>query len=117
MTDRITKMDEFMAGRRCPSCKHQGHIVAVEYSVTDRFYYDGISELECRTCGRRWGRWCGCTLHGDMAEPPHCKLTKSEEHPIRYKTITEREAQAHGGSLRRRKRVKVEEDEDEEGGE
>lgn len=39
-----------------------------EYQLTP-CDYDGISEWECLTCHRRWGRWSGRELVADQLEP------------------------------------------------
>ena len=54
--------------------------VMVEYALTDKYHYDGVSEIRClaENCERRVGRWCGNKLEDDEVEPPYCK---GGEHP------------------------------------
>lgn len=53
----------------CP----QGHtdIVLVEYSWGDPFHYDGVSEIVCRTCNKRYGRWTKKILKDGESEKPY----------------------------------------------
>ena len=44
--------------RRCGS----GNIIMVEYALLQPEHYDGISEIACRDCGTRFGRWSGKEL-------------------------------------------------------
>lgn len=48
-------------------------IVGVEYDEGWPYYYDGVSEVLCLTCGRRVGRWCGRKLEDGEVEPPFCE--------------------------------------------
>ena len=50
--------------RKCGSEK----IVMVEYAYGSPERYDGISEIECRDCGARFGRWSGKELAKDEIE-------------------------------------------------
>lgn len=53
----------------CP----QGHdnVILVEYGYEDPYRYDGISEIVCKTCSCRYGRWTGKILEGQEKEPPY----------------------------------------------
>jgi len=56
---------------RCDNSEDH-HVVMVEYSLMDKYHYDGVSEIKCLTCGRRVGRFCGNKLEDNEVEPPHC---------------------------------------------
>lgn len=45
-------------------CKKCGstEIILVEYPYNDPEHYDGVSEVNCRDCGARFGRWSGKEL-------------------------------------------------------
>lgn len=58
---------------RCPEC--QGDLIMVEYSLMDKYHYDGVSEHFCKHCGLRWGRWCGQKLGPEEVEKPNCDGT------------------------------------------
>lgn len=45
-----------MKKEKCEKCKSE-NIVLVEYSYDSPEYYDGTSEIECKSCGTRFGRW------------------------------------------------------------
>jgi hypothetical protein len=53
----------------CP--KGHKRIIGVEYNYADPYRYDGVSEIECRTCKKRYGRWTGNVLKGKAQEPPY----------------------------------------------
>ncbi len=46
---------------KCKKCGSE-NIIMVEYEPTHPDYYDGISEIDCRDCGARIGRWSGKEL-------------------------------------------------------
>ena len=50
--------------KKCGSAK----IMLVEYDYLSPEWYDGISEIECLTCGARFGRWSGKELAKDELE-------------------------------------------------
>jgi len=52
----------------CPN----GSLVSIEYPLTHPFHHDGISELYCKRCNRREGRFCGNKLRGTEVEPKNC---------------------------------------------
>lgn len=54
---------EFL-GCSCP----EEQIVLIEYGYPHPERYDGISEITCRGCGLRKGRWSGKVLEGDDYE-------------------------------------------------
>lgn len=67
-----------MSEEKCAGCG--GAIFMVEYSLTDPFHYDGVSEYACQnalkdppTCRNRVGRFCGKHLGPKEHEPPHCE--------------------------------------------
>jgi len=41
---------------KCKKCGSE-NIIMVEYDYTSPEHYDGISEIDCRDCGVRIGRW------------------------------------------------------------
>lgn len=51
----------------CP--KGHKRIILVEYSWDSPDHYDGISEIHCRTCKKRYGRWSGKVLKKGETEP------------------------------------------------
>lgn len=42
--------------KECRKCG-SADIVFVEYEGTHPDYYDGVSEVMCKKCGTRFGRW------------------------------------------------------------
>jgi hypothetical protein len=55
-----------MEDQKCKKCGSK-HIVMVEYSHDSPEHYDGISEIDCKDCGARFGRWSGKELaKGEM---------------------------------------------------
>lgn len=57
-------MDE----KNCRKCDSTG-IVMVEYEGMHPNHYDGISEIMCKKCGTRIGRWSGKELQKGETEP------------------------------------------------
>lgn len=47
-------------------CSHESKI-NIQYRGTDQDY-DGVSEIKCQLCGRRWGRWSGKVLKENELE-------------------------------------------------
>ncbi|MFA5886507.1 MAG: hypothetical protein WC863_01860 [Patescibacteria group bacterium] len=45
----------------CKKCGSE-NIVMVEYEPGSPEHYDGVSEIQCRDCGARFGRWSGKEL-------------------------------------------------------
>ncbi|OGY91508.1 MAG: hypothetical protein A3H70_05260 [Candidatus Komeilibacteria bacterium RIFCSPLOWO2_02_FULL_48_11] len=41
---------------KCKKCGSE-NIIMVEYSHDSPEYYDGVSEIQCKDCGARFGRW------------------------------------------------------------
>ena len=66
---------------KCKDCG--GDVVLVEYSYTHPFYYDGISEIHCLSCRKRYGRWSLCTIEDGFAEVPFGK--KKPQRILNYK--------------------------------
>ncbi len=62
----------------CQSCKSK-NLVHVEYWGTHPKAYDGISEVECKDCGYRIGRWCGQELKKGESENRYCTGEQSHE--------------------------------------
>lgn len=56
----------------CPiNKKHK--IIMIEYDYGDPYRYDGISEIKCLDCGKRYGRWTLKELKDGEQEPPFGK--------------------------------------------
>lgn len=53
------------------TCKKCGstNVIMVEYTHDNPEHYDGVSEVECRDCGARFGRWNGKELAEGETEP------------------------------------------------
>lgn len=47
--------------KKCKKCGSE-NIVMVEYSWDSPEHYDGVSEILCKDCGARFGRWSGKEL-------------------------------------------------------
>lgn len=54
------------------TCECGGTFGGYEYPGGSKFRYDGISEVVCLSCNRRWGRWCEEELTSHEVEPPFC---------------------------------------------
>ncbi len=52
---------------RCPHCQSK-RITLVEYSYDDPNHYDGVSEIQCKRCKKRFGRWSKKELAPGEAE-------------------------------------------------
>ena len=66
---------------KCP--KGHKRIIAIEYGYGDSYRYDGISEIKCFTCKKRYGRWTGKVLKRNEKEPPYGDpkyITSKQEH-------------------------------------
>lgn len=50
-----------MENKKCKKCGSK-NIVMVEYDLMHPDHYDGVSEINCRDCGLRIGRWSGKAL-------------------------------------------------------
>ncbi|PIR13843.1 hypothetical protein COV49_00805 [Candidatus Falkowbacteria bacterium CG11_big_fil_rev_8_21_14_0_20_39_10] len=50
-----------MENEKCKKCGSK-NIVMVEYAPGSPERYDGVSEIDCRDCGARFGRWSGKEL-------------------------------------------------------
>ena len=50
-----------MEKQKCKKCGSE-NIIMVEYAYGTPERYDGISEIDCRNCGARFGRWSGKQL-------------------------------------------------------
>lgn len=46
---------------KCKKCE-SANIVFVEYAQGILERYDGVSEIDCKDCGARFGRWSGKEL-------------------------------------------------------
>lgn len=76
---------------KCPKC--QGEIIGVEYLLTDKEHYDGVSEWACVNalqldleskvnCDYRIGRFCGRELKPNEVERRYCNdLIGIDAHP------------------------------------
>lgn len=57
-----------MTGLSCPvNARHK--VCLVEYSWDDPYHYDGISEIYCYECKKRFGRWSKKELAEGEKEP------------------------------------------------
>ena len=56
-----------MEKEECQKCGSK-NIILVEYAWDHPEHYDGISEIDCRDCGARYGRWSGKELAEGEAE-------------------------------------------------
>lgn len=67
----------------CP----KGHkkVLLVEYSYGDPYRYDGVSEISCKTCEKRYGRWSSKVLRGKEQEPPLGNQKYITRKSVRYK--------------------------------
>lgn len=54
---------------KCP--KGHKRVRLVEYWYDNPNRYDGISEIRCITCKKRYGRWSGKVLKKGEFEPPY----------------------------------------------
>ncbi len=45
-----------MEKEKCKKCGNE-NIIMVEYDMMHPDHYDGISEVMCKKCGARFGRW------------------------------------------------------------
>jgi len=54
----------------CPINKKH-NIVMIEYGYGDPYRYDGISEIACIDCDKRYGRWSNKILEDGEQEPPY----------------------------------------------
>jgi len=59
--------------KKCKECGSK-NIVMVEYGYPSPEAYDGISEIDCKDCGARFGRWTGRLLKEGEIEPRFGKL-------------------------------------------
>ena len=50
-----------MEKEKCKKCGSK-NIVMVEYAYGSPERYDGVSEIDCKDCGARFGRWSGKEL-------------------------------------------------------
>lgn len=58
-----------MEKQKCKKCGSE-NILMVEYSHDSPEYYDGISEIDCKSCDARFGRWSGKELgEGEFEKP------------------------------------------------
>lgn len=53
----------------CPKNK-QHKVILIEYGYGDPYRYDGISEIKCLDCKKRYGRWTLKKLAEGEQEPP-----------------------------------------------
>lgn len=56
-----------METTKCKKCSSK-NIVMVEYEGGSPDHYDGISEIQCKDCGIRIGRWSGKELKDGEVE-------------------------------------------------
>lgn len=46
-------------------------VLLIQYGYMSKNHYDGVSEVKCLSCNRRWGRWTKRELFGDEEEHPY----------------------------------------------
>jgi transposase-like protein len=68
---------------KCPNCKSK-NLINVEYAPGDPYRYDGISEIACRDCKKRYGRWTGKELKKEEQEAPYGKKELVTSEPRHY---------------------------------
>jgi len=56
-----------MQHTKCQKCESE-NVILVEYPITDPNHYDGWSEVDCQSCGVRFGRWSGKKLQEGESE-------------------------------------------------
>lgn len=59
-----------MEKEKCKKCGST-NIVMIEYAYGSPEHFDGISEIDCRDCGVRFGRWSGKELAEGEIEKRH----------------------------------------------
>lgn len=59
----------------CSKCSSK-NVVLVEYDGMHPEHYDGVSEIDCRDCGARIGRWSGKELGEGEVENRGGRTTK-----------------------------------------
>ncbi len=52
---------------RCPICKGE-NILLIEYAYPNPKRYDGVSEIKCHDCKKRYGRFCETELKGEAEQ-------------------------------------------------
>ena len=59
------------------TCKKCGstNVIGVEYTHDHPEHYDGVSEVECRDCGARFGRFSGRELALGEAEKASARFS------------------------------------------
>jgi len=57
-----------MNTEKCKKCGSE-NIILVEYAPGSPERYDGVSEIDCKKCGVRIGRWTGDELKDGELEP------------------------------------------------
>lgn len=55
---------------QCKKCGSK-KIIMVEYDLIHPDHFDGVSEIVCKDCGVRIGRWSGKELKESETEPRH----------------------------------------------
>lgn len=56
-----------MEKEKCKKCGSE-NIVMVEYDRMHPDHYDGVSEIACKDCSARFGRWSGKELGSNETE-------------------------------------------------
>lgn len=57
---------------KCPACGSNNTLL-IQYPFEHPAHYDGVSEIDCRDCGARYGRWSGKILNDGEFEKPYGK--------------------------------------------
>ena len=66
-TNEVLKDIEAEQTQSC--CSNPKNMIAIEYSYGHPYRYDGVSELKCKVCKTRTGRWSGKVLKDGEFEP------------------------------------------------
>ena len=56
-----------MEREKCKKCGSE-NIIGVEYDMMHPDRYDGVSEIDCKDCGARFGHWSGKELGPNETE-------------------------------------------------
>jgi hypothetical protein len=67
----VDTLNKLKIGNNMTCPKGHKKIICVEYNYGDPFRYDGVSEIMCKTCKKRYGRWTEKVLKKGEQEPPY----------------------------------------------
>ena len=63
---------------KCRKCGGK-KVVFIEYSWDSPEHYDGVSEIQCKECGTRFGRWSDKELAPGEAEKRYGKVDDNKK--------------------------------------